>query len=133
MPWATFTEPEVARVGMTEAEAKKKFGDIKVINVPFEENDRAHAEGETEGFAKIILNGKKIVGAHIVGLRAGELIHEFVLAMKLNLSLDDLNKAIHVYPTLSKITQAAAMKKTLETLKSPLVQKWFGRYLCLWR
>jgi dihydrolipoamide dehydrogenase len=133
VPWATFTEPEVARVGMTEAEAKKKFGDVKIIKVLFEENDRAHAEGETEGFAKVILSGKKIVGAHIVGLRAGELIHEFVLAMKLNLSLDDLSRAIHVYPTLSKITQAVATEKTLETLKSPFVQKWFARYLKIWR
>ena len=133
VPWATFTEPEVARVGMTEAEARKEFGEIKIIKVSFEENDRAHAEGETEGFAKVILSGKKIVGAHIVGLRAGELIHEFVLAMKLNLSLDDLSKAIHVYPTLSKITQAVATEKTLETLKSPFVQKWFARYLKIWR
>jgi FlaA1/EpsC-like NDP-sugar epimerase len=81
----------------------------------------------------VILSGKKIVGAHIVGLRAGELIHEFVLAMKLNLSLNDLSKAIHVYPTLSKITQAVATEKTLETLKSPFVQKWFARYLKIWR
>ncbi|CAN5711708.1 mercuric reductase [soil metagenome] len=133
VPWATFTEPEVAHVGLTEKEAKEKHGKVKIIKVPFEENDRAHAEGETEGFAKIILGGKKIVGAHIVGLRAGELIHEFVLAMKLNLSLDDLSKAIHVYPTLSKITQAAATEKTLETLKSPFVQRWFSRYLKIWR
>lgn len=133
VPWTTFTDPEAARVGMTEAEAREKLGKIKVIKVSFEENDRAHAEGEIEGFAKIILSGKKIVGAHIVGLRAGELIHEFVLAMKLNLSLEDLNKAIHVYPTLSKITQAAATEKTLERLKSPFVKKWFGRYLKIWR
>ncbi len=133
VPWATFTEPEVGRVGLTEEDARKKFGDVEIIKVPFEENDRAHAEGEPEGFAKIILHGKKIVGAHIVGLRAGELIHEFVLAMKLNLSLADLSKAIHVYPTLSKITQAVATEKTLETLKSPFVQRWFGRYLKIWR
>ena len=133
VPWATFTEPEIGRVGLTEAEAKEKFGEVKVIKVQFEENDRAHAEGETEGFAKIILKGKKIVGAHIVGLRAGELIHEFVLAMKLGLSLEDLNKAIHVYPTLSKITQAVGTEKTLETLQSPFVKKWFGRYLKFWR
>lgn len=133
VPWATFTEPEVARVGLTEKEAKEKFGDVKIIKVNFEENDRAHAEGETEGFAKIILKGKKIVGAHIVGLRAGELIHEFVLAMKLNLTLTDLNKAIHVYPTLSKITQAVGTESTLEFLKSSFVQKWFGRYLRIWR
>ncbi len=133
IPWATFTEPEVGRVGITEGDAKKKYGKVKVIKVQFEENDRAHAEGETEGFAKVILHGKRIVGAHIAGLRAGELIHEFVLAMRLNLSLEDLNKAIHVYPTLSKITQAVVTEKTLESLQSPFVQKWFARYLKIWR
>ncbi len=133
VPWATFTEPEIARVGLTEREAKEKFGTVKIIKVSFEENDRAHAEGETKGFAKIILRKKKIVGAHIAGLRAGELIHEFVLAMTHNLSLADLNKAIHVYPTLSKITQAVGTEETLENLKSPFVQKWFGRYLKFWR
>lgn len=133
VPWAIFTEPEIARVGMTEREAREKFGNVEIIKVSFSENDRAHAEGEIEGFAKIILKGKKIVGAHIAGLRAGELIHEFVLAMRLNLSLDDLNKAIHVYPTLSKITQAAATEKTLKTLQSPFVQRWFARYLKFWR
>lgn len=133
VPWATFTEPEAARVGLTEKEAREKFGKIEVIKVQFEENDRAHAEGEIEGFAKIILRKNKIIGAHIVGLRAGELIHEFVLAMKLNLTLADLNKAIHVYPTLSKITQAVGTEKTLESLSSPFVKKWFGRYLKIWR
>ncbi len=133
IPWATFTEPEVGRVGLTESDAKKKHGKIKVIKVQFEENDRAHAEGELEGFAKIILHGEKIVGVHIVGMRAGELIHEFILAMRLGLSLDDLNKAIHIYPTLSKITQAVGTEKTLESLQSPFVQKWFARYLKIWR
>ena len=133
VPWATFTEPEIARAGLTEKEARGRFGKIKVIKVLFNENDRAQAEGETQGFAKIILRRNKIVGAHIAGLRAGEIIHEFVLAMKMNLSLDDLNKAIHVYPTLSKITQAAATEKTLETLRSPFVQRWFARYLRFWR
>ncbi len=133
VPWGTFTEPEVGRVGLTESESKKKYGKVKVIKVQFEENDRAHAEGETKGFAKVILHGKRIVGAHIVGARAGELIHEFVLAMKLGLSLDDLNKAIHVYPTLSKITQAVGTEKTLESLQSPFVQRWFQRYLKIWR
>jgi len=133
VPWATFTEPEAARVGLTEQEARKKFGEVKTIKVAFEENDRAHAEGEREGFAKIILHKKRIVGAHVVGLRAGELIHEFVLAMRLGLSLADLNKAIHVYPTLSKITQAIGTESTLESLQSPFVQRWFARYLKFWR
>ena len=135
VPWATFTEPEIARVGLTEREAREKFGAaaVKVYQVSFEDNDRAQAEGETEGFAKIILKGKKIVGAHLAGPRAGEVIHEFVLALKHDLSLDDLNSAIHVYPTLSKITQAAATEKTLAALGSPFVRKWFGRYLKIWR
>ncbi|HSK72480.1 MAG TPA: FAD-dependent oxidoreductase [Pyrinomonadaceae bacterium] len=133
VPWAIFTEPEVARVGLTEKEGREKYGEVKVIKVFFDENDRAQTEGESNGFAKIILRRKKIVGAHIVGLRAGELIHEFVLAMKHNLSLAKLNEAIHVYPTLSKITQAAATEQTLESLKSPFAQKWFARYLKIWR
>lgn len=135
IPWATFTEPEVARVGLTESEAKEKFGaKVKIFKAEFADNDRANAESETVGFAKIVtLKGKKILGASIVGAHAGELIHEFVLAMHHNLTLGDLNKAIHVYPTFSKITQALFTEQTLETLKSPLVQKWFARYLKFWR
>ncbi len=135
IPWATFTEPEVARVGLTEAEAKMEFGQkVKTFKVEFADNDRAQAENETGGFAKIVtLKGKKILGATIVGSHAGELIHEFVLAMRHHLTLSDLNKAIHVYPTRAKITQALATEQTLETLKSPLVQKWFARYFRIWR
>ncbi|MBS1793278.1 MAG: FAD-dependent oxidoreductase [Acidobacteria bacterium] len=133
VPWATFTEPEIGRVGLTESEARAKYGSISVVRAEFGDNDRAHAEGETEGFAKIVLAGKKIVGAHIAGPRAGELIHEFVLAMKFGLSLDDLGRAIHVYPTLSKIAPALATEKTLAALGSPSVKKWFGRYLKFWR
>jgi len=135
IPWAIFTEPEVARVGLTEAEAKMNFGQkVKTFKVQFADNDRAQAENDTGGFAKIVtLRGRKILGATIVGGHAGELIHEFVLAMRHNLTLADLNKAIHVYPTLGKITQALATEQTLETLKSPLVQKWFARYLRIWR
>lgn len=135
IPWATFTEPEVARVGLTESEAKEKFGEkVKVFKAEFIDNDRAQAESETFGFAKIItLKGKKILGATIIGGHAGELIHEFVLAMRHGLTLSDLNKAIHVYPTFAKITQALATEQTLETLKSPFVQKWFQRYLKIWR
>ena len=135
VPWATFTEPEVARVGLIEKEANEKFGkeNIRVYNVPFEENDRAHAEGDAQGFAKLVLKGDKILGVTIVGIHAGELLSEFVVAMKRDLSIADLNKAIHVYPTLAKITQALGTEKILDTLKKPWVQKWFGRYLKIWR
>jgi pyruvate/2-oxoglutarate dehydrogenase complex dihydrolipoamide dehydrogenase (E3) component len=134
VPWAIFTEPEVARVGLTEKEAKEKFGEgVKVYKVNFTENDRANAEGATEGFAKIITRKGRIVGASLVGEHAGELIHEFVWAMKENLKITELNKIIRVYPTLAKITQAVSTEAMLESLKSPFVQKWFKRYLKIWR
>ena len=134
VPWATFTEPEVGRVGLTETEAREKFGTaVKVYQVNFADNDRAQAESRTEGFAKIVTNKGKIVGATLVGEHAGELIHEFVWAMKENLKISELNRIIRVYPTLAKITQAIGTEATLETLQSPLVQKWFKRYLRVWR
>jgi pyruvate/2-oxoglutarate dehydrogenase complex dihydrolipoamide dehydrogenase (E3) component len=134
VPWATFTEPEVARVGLTEKEARENFGDsIKVYKSNFTENDRAQAENATEGFAKIVTNKGKIIGATLVGEHTGELIHEFVWAIKNRLKVSQLNEIIRVYPTLAKITQAIGTEATLESLKSPLVQKWFKRYLKIWR
>jgi pyruvate/2-oxoglutarate dehydrogenase complex dihydrolipoamide dehydrogenase (E3) component len=134
VPWATFTEPEIGRVGLTENEAREKFGDkVKVFKISFEENDRAQTESETVGFAKIVTHKNRIVGAHLVGAGAGEIIHEFVWAMRENLKISELNKIIRVYPTLAKIVQAAGTEATLETLKSPFVQKWFKRYLKIWR
>ncbi len=134
VPWATFTEPEVGRVGMTEREAREKFGgDVKIYKVDFTENDRAQTSGASEGFAKIVTRKGRIVGATLVGEHAGEIIHEFVWAMKENLKISELNKIIRVYPTLAKIVQAVGTEATLENLKSPLVQKWFKRYLRFWR
>jgi len=134
VPWTTFTEPEIARVGMIEKEAVKEYGDaVDVYKVPFSHNDRALAEGDSQGFAKLVLKGNKILGVTIVGIHAGELLSEFSVAMKHGLSIADLNEAIHVYPTLAKITQALGTEKTIEGLKKPWVQKWFGRYLKIWR
>ncbi len=135
VPWTTFTEPEVARVGMIESEAAEKYGDdaVEIYKVPFTENDRAYAEGNPEGFAKLVLKGDKILGVTIVSIHAGELLSEFTVAMKHGLSIAELNEAIHVYPTLAKITQALGTEKTIEGLKKPWVQKWFGRYLKIWR
>lgn len=134
VPWATFTDPEVARVGLTEAEARKAFGEsVKVYKVAFEDNDRAQAESSTEGFAKVITHKKVIIGATLVGSHAGELIHEFVWAVKQGMKITDLNKIIRVYPTLAKITQAVSTEVTLDDLRSPFVQKWFKRYMKIWR
>jgi pyruvate/2-oxoglutarate dehydrogenase complex dihydrolipoamide dehydrogenase (E3) component len=135
VPWATFTEPEIGRVGMTENEAAEKFGaaEIEVYKVDFSHNDRAQTESATSGFAKVVTRKRRIVGATIVGEGAGELIHEFVWAMRQNLKITDLNRIIRVYPTLAKITQAVATEATIKDLTSPFVRKWFARYLKIWR
>ncbi|MDB9311936.1 FAD-dependent oxidoreductase [Spirulina sp. CS-785/01] len=110
IPWATFTEPELARVGLTEKQARDRYGhDIHILKQPFAGVDRAQAEAATEGFAKFITTGKgKILGAHMVGPSAGELIHEVVLAMKHKLPVSALT-GIHIYPTLSEVNSKAGL------------------------
>jgi len=135
VPWTTFTDPEVARVGLTEDEANAKFGvtNVHVYRTPFADNDRAQAEEATKGFAKIICNGRRneIVGAHIVGAHAGELIHELVLAMKQRLSITTLGSMIHVYPTLTQVNQQAGLDAILNNLSA--YKKWLSYYFKLWR
>lgn len=135
VPWTTFTDPEVARVGLTESDAKKQFGEanVQIYRTDFAENDRAQAEEEPKGFAKIICRGRKneIVGAHIVGAHAGELIHEVVLAMKKRLSINALGSMIHVYPTLTQVNQQAGVDAILEGLST--YKKWLSYYFKLWR
>jgi pyruvate/2-oxoglutarate dehydrogenase complex dihydrolipoamide dehydrogenase (E3) component len=112
IPWATFTEPELARVGLTEEQARKRYGEkIEVLKQDFADVDRAQAEGATAGFAKIITTPKgQILGAHIVGPSAGELIHEIILAMKNKLPVSALTGMIHIYPTLSEVNSKAALQ-----------------------
>lgn len=114
VPWATFTDPELARVGLTEQQARERYGDdIYVVKQDFAEVDRAQAEAATSGFAKIITrrNGQ-ILGAHLVGPSAGELIHEIILAMSYNLKLSALSSIIHIYPTLAEVNSKAAFELT---------------------
>jgi pyruvate/2-oxoglutarate dehydrogenase complex dihydrolipoamide dehydrogenase (E3) component len=113
IPWATFTDPELARVGLTEQQAREGYGDnIYVVKQDFAEVDRAQAEAVTSGFAKIITrrNGQ-ILGAHLVGPVAGELIHEIVLAMSHKLKISALS-GIHIYPTLAEVNSKAAFELT---------------------
>ena len=112
IPWATFTEPELARVGLSEKQARDRYGDkIEVLKQDFADVDRAQAEGATEGFAKIITTSKgEILGAHLVGASAGELIHEIILAMKNKLPVSALTGIIHIYPTLSEVNSKAALQ-----------------------
>jgi len=111
LPHVTYTDPELAHVGMTEAEAKSAFGDtkVKVLRWPYRENDRALAECETEGFIKVILrpNGE-ILGASIVGAMAGELIQPWILAQSAGLKIAAFAGMIAPYPTLGEISKRAA-------------------------
>ncbi len=135
VPWTTFTDPEVARVGLTSSQAQKRFGErnVHVYRTNFADNDRAHTEEETKGFAKFICVGWKneIVGAHIVGAHAGELIHEVVLAMKLRLSINELGNMIHVYPTLTQVNQQAGLDAILKKLAA--YKRWLSYYFRIWR
>ena len=103
VPWTTFCDPEVARCGLTEAEAREKYGDVDVFTLDQHDVDRAVAEGETHGFSKVIASRwtGKILGVHLVGANAGEVVHEYVLAMQSGIPLRKLSGMIHVYPTYS--------------------------------
>ena len=110
VPWTTFTDPEVAHVGISETVAKNKGIDYHVYKHQYSNVDRAVTEVEGVGFAKIITTGwkGKIIGAHIVGPNAGELISELALAIKKGMTVKDISSTIHVYPTLALGTRQTA-------------------------
>ncbi|MYG00617.1 pyridine nucleotide-disulfide oxidoreductase [Candidatus Poribacteria bacterium] len=112
VPWTTFCDPEIARCGMTESEAREKYGDVDVFTLDQKDVDRAVAEGETQGFTKVIATKwrGKILGVHIVGANAGEVIHEYILAMQEGIPLRKLGGMIHVYPTYSASVLRVAAK-----------------------
>ncbi len=116
VPWCTFTDPEAARVGLTPEDAEKQYKQVRIVKFPWAEIDRAQAENETIGFIKLVLAGKKdeIVGAHMVGARAGEMLGEMALAMQHNLTLNDILGTIHVYPTMNTGIQQAVFEAYLE-------------------
>lgn len=126
VPWTTFTDPEVAHIGMTEAEAKEKGIKYSVYKHHYSDVDRAVTEVEGLGFIKIITTGWKgrIIGAHIIGPNAGELIHELVIAIKSGLTVKDISSTIHVYPTLALGTRQTTDLYFREKLySSGLLQK----------
>jgi pyruvate/2-oxoglutarate dehydrogenase complex dihydrolipoamide dehydrogenase (E3) component/uncharacterized membrane protein YdjX (TVP38/TMEM64 family) len=110
IPWATFISPEVARVGLNEQEAKEKNIAFEVTRYNLDDLDRAIADNATEGFVKVLtVPGKdKILGVTIVGEHAGDLLAEYVLAMKHGLGLNKILGTIHTYPTLSEANKYAA-------------------------
>src|SRR3954462_6273848 len=119
IPNATYCHPEVASIGMTEAQVKEKKIDYKVGKFPFSANGRARTSGETEGFVKIIRDAKygEILGAHIIGAHATEMIHELAVARENEFTVEEVDLAIHAHPTMSEaIAQAAldSMGKVLD-------------------
>lgn len=111
IPNATYCHPEVASIGLTEAQAKEKKLDYKVGKFNFSANGRARTSGETEGFVKIIRDAKygEILGAHIVGAHATEMIHELAVARENEYTVEEIELAIHAHPTLSEAIAEATL------------------------
>jgi len=132
VPWATYTDPELARVGLTEQQARDQGIEPVVLRFEFKDIDRALTEVETSGLTKLITYKGKILGASILGPHAGELIHEIVLAMQTSAKISDISAAIHAYPTLAQIHRRAvntAYSPKLFSSKTKTIVKWINRLL----
>jgi pyruvate/2-oxoglutarate dehydrogenase complex dihydrolipoamide dehydrogenase (E3) component len=129
IPWATFTDPEVARVGLNEQDAKERGIDYEVSTYGLDDLDRAIADEAAHGLVKVLtVPGKdKILGVTIVGEHAGDLIAEYVLAMKHGIGLNKILGTIHIYPTLAEANKyaAGAWKKAHAPQR---LLEWVGRY-----
>ncbi len=129
IPWATFTDPEVARVGLNELEAQEKNIACEVTRYGIDDLDRAIADSEAHGFVKVLTRpgSDKILGVTIVGYHASELISEFVLAMKHGLGLKKIMATIHIYPTLAEANKFAASEWRKKHAPEGLLQ-WVGKF-----
>lgn len=124
VPWVTYTDPELGRVGLTEYEARQRYKHVKVYRYDIKELDRAVIEGEDRGMIKIVCTKKgEILGAHVLAHRGGEIVHEFVLAMQNNLGVKGITNTIHVYPTLSQAIRRTTNKYYAEKIFSGWIPK----------
>ncbi len=109
IPWATYTDPELAQVGMTEAEARREHGiNLTVVRFPFHDNDRAQAEGKTVGLIKVMVARGRPVGASIAGAGAGEQIALWALAISARMKMSAIAGAVLPYPTMAEVSKRAA-------------------------
>ncbi len=123
IPWVTYTEPELAHVGLTEADAEKSGTKIRVLRWPYHENDRAQAERATHGHVKIITSKRgKILGATIAGAHAGEMIALWSLAISQGLNIRAIAGTVIPYPTLSEIGKRGAISFFSPSLTSPAIR-----------
>jgi pyruvate/2-oxoglutarate dehydrogenase complex dihydrolipoamide dehydrogenase (E3) component len=121
--WATFTDPEVAHLGLTEEEAREKHQDVKVYKTEYPNVDRAITDVEKEGLIKIITNKKgHIIGAHAVGAQAGEIIQGCLIAKAHKIPLAKLVGVMFIYPTLSELVKKTAAKPFIEKADNPVVK-----------
>jgi pyruvate/2-oxoglutarate dehydrogenase complex dihydrolipoamide dehydrogenase (E3) component len=127
VPWCTYTDPEVAHVGLGEKEAEKRGIACDLFSVQLEELDRAVVESEEAGFAKILTRkgSDKVLGVTIVGPHAGDLLHEFVLAMNAGVGLGKIASMIHAYPTFAELARKAGDKYN-KTRLTPFAKKLFA-------
>ncbi len=129
IPWCTFTDPEVARVGLSEQEAREKQIEFEVTRYGIDDLDRAITDSENEGFVKVLTKpgSDEILGATIVGRHAGEMISEYILAMKHGLGLNKILGTIHIYPTFSEANKFAA--GVWKRAHAPAqILNWLGRF-----
>lgn len=129
IPWCTYTDPEVAHVGMYEKEATDKGMSVHTLTVQLTDVDRAQLDGETEGFARVLLRkgSDRILGATIVARHAGEMISELTLAMTAGLGLSAIGRTIHPYPT-----QAEAVRKLADAYNRTRLTPFIKKILTLW-
>ncbi len=115
--WVTFTDPEVAHCGLTEAEAKERGIDHRVLRYDFDHLDRAVIEGQPGGMAKVITDPKgRLLGAHMVGPHAGELLQELVLGVRMGLKVMDISQTVHPYPAFVQMARRAANVYYVQTI-----------------
>ncbi|MGI9351677.1 MAG: dihydrolipoyl dehydrogenase family protein [Rhizobiaceae bacterium] len=129
VPWVTYTDPELGQVGLTEEDAREKYGNIQVLRWPYHENDRAQAERKTEGLIKMITTKRgRILGVSIAGANAGEMINMWAFAITNKMKLGNVVGYIPPYPTMGEIGKRAAMTSYAPFAKKPIV-RWLVGFL----
>ncbi|MCP4933696.1 MAG: FAD-dependent oxidoreductase [bacterium] len=131
IPWVTYTDPELAHVGMSETDALKQNKNVRILRWPYAENDRAIAERHINGNIKVITDTKgRILGATIVGLNAGEIIQMWTMAISRGLKIKAMTEFISPYPTLSEISKRVSYTYYTDSLTSPMLHRiirWLGK------